>query len=157
MGRKSILFIGNTALPEVKLRYEGFMEAHDDARLKRPSYLLLEEDFGGQSVFSHVRELAERGRKFDGVFAASDVLAIAAIHALRACGKAVPDDVSVVGYDNIGQAAMMTPPLTTVDQNIALGGEMLVDLLMDKIAGKTVKTKLTPTELVVRGSSVPGA
>lgn len=157
LGRRSILFIGNKSLPEVKLRYEGFCEAHRAFHRSHSSRLLLEEDFGGQSVYSHVRDLAESGVKFDAIFAASDVLAIASIHALRASGKSVPDDVSVVGYDNIGQASMMTPALTTVDQHISLGGEMMVDLLLKKLEGNIVKTRLTPTELIVRQSSVPGS
>jgi DNA-binding LacI/PurR family transcriptional regulator len=84
------------------------------------------------------------------------VLAIAAIHALQSKGLRVPEDVAVVGYDNIGQAAMISPGLTTIDQNIKLGGEILVNTLVDKIAGNPVRATLTPTKLVIRGSTVSG-
>ena len=80
---------------------------------------------------------------------------MAAIHALHSVKLSVPNDVSVVGYDNIGQSALSTPALTTINQNIAQGGELLVSLLLKKINGERVRSRLTNTELVVRQSSVP--
>jgi DNA-binding LacI/PurR family transcriptional regulator len=94
---------------------------------------------------------------FDAVFAASDVLAIAAIQALTATGRRVPEDVSVVGYDNIGASALTVPGLTTVTQNIRIAGETMVDLLVRKISGESVRSRVVPTELIVRGSSLPPA
>jgi len=98
--------------------------------------------------------LGEGPTAFDAIFAASDVLAISAIHAVQSKGLRVPEDVAIVGYDNIGQAEMISPGLTTIDQNIALGGEIMVNALIDKIAGKQVGATLTPTKLVIRGSTV---
>lgn len=155
LGRRSILFIGNRKLPEVKLRYEGFCAAYEDIGLHHSPELTLDEDFGGQSTFSDVRNFIANGLKIDGVFAASDVLAMSAIQALQAAGRNVPNDVSVVGYDNIGLASLLTPQLTTIDQNIRLGGELLVDVLLQKLEGKLVRTQHTPTELVIRESSIP--
>ena len=74
------------------------------------------------------------------------------LHALQARGLRIPDDVAVVGYDNIGQSAMTTPPLTTIDQHFRDGGERMVELLLRKIDGKRVTSTLLPTTLVVRGS-----
>ena len=76
------------------------------------------------------------------------------IGALNALGFSVPDDIPVVGYDNIGQASLFTPSLTTIDQNIALGGETLVDLLLKKLAGEPAASTLTQTRLIVRGSTI---
>ncbi len=153
LGRKRLLFLGDVALPEVALRYEGFEAAHTERRLAHDPKLTVPLNFGGESAYRAVLDLIDSKARFDAIVAASDVLAISAMHALRARGLGIPDDVAVVGYDNIGQSAMTNPPLTTVDQHIKLGGERMVELLLRKIAGKTAASALLPTTLVVRGSS----
>jgi DNA-binding LacI/PurR family transcriptional regulator len=152
LGRTQLLFLGDTSLPEVALRYEGFEAAHMERRLAHDPKLTLPMNFGGETTYQAVLDLLDSKARFDGIVAASDVLAMAAMHALRARGLNIPDDVAVVGYDNIGQSAMTTPPLTTIDQHIKLGGERMVDLLLRKIAGKTATSALLPTTLVVRGT-----
>ncbi|MCG8444021.1 MAG: substrate-binding domain-containing protein, partial [Caulobacterales bacterium] len=114
-GRERVLFIGETSLPEVRLRYEGLERAHKVAGRAHDPQRVLHQEFGGQDAFEAVMRFIADGPPFDAVFAASDVLAIAAIHALRASGRSVPEDVSVVGYDNIGQSSMTLPGLTTID------------------------------------------
>lgn len=153
-GRKRILFIGDTDLPEVSLRYRGLLEAYGERRLKHDRKLVLPLSFGAVNAIRDVADFMRTGARFDAVFAASDVLAIAAIHAIKGEGLSVPEDVSVIGYDNVGQAASAAPPLTTVDQNIALGGELLVNLLIKKIRGEKVTSRLTPTELIIRKSTL---
>ena len=152
LGRKRILFLGDIALPEVALRYKGYTSAYEKAELSVDPNLILKLNFGGQSAFDAVVNYIDNGHSFDGVFAASDVLAMAAIHALQSKGKNIPQDVSVVGYDNIGQAQMSTPALTTINQNIAQGGEVMVTLLLAKIAGKSTASAFTDTSLIVRAS-----
>ncbi len=152
LGRKRILFLGDVELPEVSLRYEGYIRAHAEAGISHDPALRLKLNFGGQTAFDAVAKFVDEGQSFDGIFAASDVLAMAAIHALQAKGKTVPANVSVIGYDNIGQANMSTPPLTTINQNITQGGEIMVNLLMAKINGKKAKSRFTDTELIIRGS-----
>ena len=153
-GRERILFIGDRELPEVGLRYEGLRTAFAERNLSHDDELILPLSFGAVNAIRDVADFIRSGKKFDAVFAASDVLAIAAIHAIKGEGLAVPEDVSVIGYDNVGQAASTAPPLTTVDQNIALGGELLVDLLIKKIRGENVSSRLTPTELIIRKSTI---
>ncbi len=152
LGRKRILFLGDRSLPEVELRYQGLVKAHSQKGMEHAPELILELDFSGLTAFEKLISFHKGGANFDAVFAASDVLAIAAIHALRACDLSVPDDVSVVGYDDIGQAKILTPSLTTINQNISLGGELLVDLLLKKVAGEKVESAVTPTKLIVRES-----
>ena len=151
--RRQILFIGDINLPEVKLRYDGLLKAHKNAGIERSPELLLEQNFGGKETFDVVQQLIQNKVKFDGIFAASDVLAMTAIHAVQASGLSVPDDVSIVGYDNIGQSQLMTPALTTIDQHIGEGGAILVDLLLKKLHGQEVRSRTTSTELIVRESS----
>ncbi|MDB2438086.1 LacI family DNA-binding transcriptional regulator [Hellea sp.] len=153
LGRKRILFLGDIDLPEVALRYEGYKLAHQEAEVAFDDSLILRQNFGGETAFHALKDFLAAGHEFDAIFAASDVLAMAAIQAVQSASKRVPEDIAVVGYDNVGQASMATPSLTTIDQNIAQGGQMLVDLLMDKINGKPVKSAFTKTELVVRRSS----
>lgn len=151
-GRKRILFLGDVGLPEVGLRYQGYLKAHHAHNVPIDPSLKLKLNFGGETAFAGVKDFVAKGPNFDAIFAASDVLAMSAIHALRSLGKSVPQDISIVGYDDVGQAAMSTPPLTTINQNIAQGGEMMVDMLLRKIEGKPVKSAYTPTKLVVRQS-----
>jgi len=151
-GRKHILFVGDIDLPEVALRYEGYLKAHGDHDVDVESSLVLKLNFGGETAFERIKMFVSEGHQFDAIFAASDVLAMSAIHALRSLGKSVPRDVSIVGYDDVGQAAMSTPPLTTINQNISQGGEMMVDMLLRKIDGQQVESAYTPTTIVVRQS-----
>lgn len=152
-GAKKILFLGDPGLPEVKLRHDGFLKAHREAGLTHDPAYLLRMNFGGRTTYDQVLEFIHAGNKFDGILACSDLLANSAIHALTAAGLSVPGDVRIVGYDNIGQSSMMTPPLTTVSQNIAEGGRMLVELLLAKLEGEKVSSCFTKTELIVRDSA----
>ena len=152
-GRKHILFVGEMLLPEVRLRYEGLKKAHATAGQTHDPALTLELEFGGQDAFDSLLQYLKQTPTVDAIFATSDVLAMTAIHAVQAAGKAVPEDVSVVGYDNIGQASLMTPALTTIDQHIKEGGAIMVDLLLKKLSGAQVRSRTTSTELIVRGSS----
>lgn len=152
LGRRRLLFLGDTGLPEVALRYRGFQNAHEAFGVAHDPGLVLPLNFGGQTGYQAVLSLLASGQQFDAVAAASDVLAMAAIDALRAREVRVPEDVAVIGYDNIGQSASSSPPLTTIDQHIREGGERMVELLLKKIEGVSVRSALLPTTLVIRGS-----
>ena len=90
--------------------------------------------------------------KFDAIFAASDLLAIGAIRALVESGRRVPEDVAVVGFDDIPIANYVNPPLTTVLQDTKLAGERLVDTLIKLVHGEAIGNQLLPAKLVVRRS-----
>ncbi|MFN3312398.1 MAG: LacI family DNA-binding transcriptional regulator [Hyphomonas sp.] len=152
-GARKLLFLGDPDLPEVKLRYEGFLKAHRDAGLSHDPAYLLRMNFGGRTTYDQVLDFIRAGNKIDGVFASSDLLANSAIHALVAEGLGIPGDVRIVGYDNIGQSSMMTPPLTTISQSIPEGGRLLVELLLAKLEGEKVSSRFTRTELIERSSS----
>lgn len=152
-GCRAILFMGPRALPEVALRHEGFVKAHQEAGIALDPALAIDVEFGAKSAFDDMLAAIDAGLRFDAVFAASDVLAMSALLALNARERRVPEDVAVVGYDNITQSAMTTPALTTVDQAIDAGGRLMVELLLRKLAGESVDSAFTPTRLVVRGSS----
>lgn len=154
LGRKRILFIGDTELPEIALRYEGYIQAHGEHGQIVDTSLIMQIGFGHQvkKVSPKLNEAIKSGLNFDGIFGASDALSLRAIEALRQNNLNVPKDVAVIGYDNIGQSALSQPSLTTVSQNIEEGGELLVSALIDKLNGRPVGSKLTKTELIIRES-----
>lgn len=126
---------------------------------RRP--LVAEADFtveGGQAATA--RLLAQEPR-IDGLFAASDLMALGALEALRRAGRRVPEDVAVVGFDDVEQIAAWTdPPLTTIRQDIEDMGRLMARLLLRRLAGQVDTTArrgptsvITPTRLVVRGSA----
>lgn len=99
-------------------------------------------------------ELLEREPDLDAVFASSDVMALGALRALRAAGRRVPDDVSVVGFDDVEPARYADPPLTTVRQPSHHQARAMVDALLAQVNGAgTPSPVVLPTELVVRESA----
>jgi len=152
LGRRKILFLGDIELPEVTLRYQGFLKAHAEQGVKYDERLTVRTNFGGKAVKAGIKYILKQGLKFDAIFSSSDLLAMSAINALGKFGLRVPKDVAIVGYDNINLAKMATPPLTTIDQSVAEGGVIMVDLLLQGLAGKPVKSKFTETQLIVRES-----
>ena len=99
-----------------------------------------------------MQRLIDSHQEFDAVFAASDLIAVGAIRALLDAGIRVPQDVSVVGFDDIPVANYIRPPLTTARQNTKLAGEILVDQLIQQIGGADIRSELIPTSIIVRES-----
>ncbi|WP_230985283.1 LacI family DNA-binding transcriptional regulator [Microbispora oryzae] len=102
-------------------------------------------------------EIGKRLAREDGmtaVFAANDHMAMGLLRALREVGRRVPEDVSVVGFDDVPEAAYFWPPLTTVRQNFGEVGRLAFQLLLDRIGGVEGDTRrLVEPELVVREST----
>jgi DNA-binding LacI/PurR family transcriptional regulator len=152
-GCKNIGFLGDKQLPEIGARYQGYREALTKRGLSALPELEMSAHFAKEDAHAEVSAWIESGVSFDGLVTASDVIAMSAIRSLAEHGKHVPKDVAVVGFDDIGMAAYTSPPLTTVKQDLALGGQELVRLLMDQIAGKPIESVVLPTRLIVRQSS----
>lgn len=111
-------------------------------------------DFTRESGQQAMAELLDRHPDLDGVFAANDLMAIGALRALRDAGRRVPDDVAVVGYDDIEMARHTEPPLTTIHQPIILQARTMTELLLTQIGGDPVADPVVlPTELVERESA----
>ena len=152
LGRRHIAFFGNTRTPENVARFEGYTHAHERAGLTVASDLVIDLPSDMPQAEAVVARLVGAGLRVDSVVCTSDVMAIATISAFTRLGLSVPDDVAVVGYDDIFLARYVAPPLTTVRQNIGLAGERLVDAALALIEGKPVEDALMPRELVVRSS-----
>ncbi|KXK60591.1 LacI family transcriptional regulator [Micromonospora rosaria] len=111
-------------------------------------------DFTRDSGAAAMRDLLDRYPDLDAVFAASDLMAHAALRTLRAAGRRVPEDVAVVGFDDIPSAAYTDPPLTTVRQPILEIGRVMTRLLLRHAAGEPVEPSvILPTDLVRRDSA----
>jgi DNA-binding LacI/PurR family transcriptional regulator len=152
-GRKRIAFFGDTELPEVALRYEGYVQALRKRKLAVDPELLRPVPFVAERSRAETRAMLASKLEFDGIFACSDVLALTAISTLLEAGKRVPDDVAVVGYDDIDMAAYAHPSLTTVRQPIAAGADALVNALLTVIQGRRGEPVVLDTELIKRASA----
>ena len=145
--RRIALITGPNDTPGGRFRLVGFREemrdAFDPDLVEQGSY----EQATGDAAMT---ALLQRAPDIDAVFAASDVMAVGAIAALRRAGKRVPEDVAVAGFDDSGLAATHAPPLTTVRQPWAQISATMVDMLLEVIAGTAVPSVVLPTTLVVR-------
>ncbi len=111
-------------------------------------------DFTVEGGRNAMAVLLDRFPDLDGVFAASDPMAVGAIQALTERGRRVPDDVGVVGFDDVPMAAGHRPPLTTVHQPVVQMGQTIANLLLDLIEGRGgPKQVLVPTNLCRRESA----
>lgn len=155
LGRRRIAYIGDVSehFPEFSERYRGLCAALRGAGIEPVAELQVGAVESTEKVGqAAMRSLLERGVEFDAVFAASDLLAIGAISALQEAGRRVPEDVAVVGFDNIPSAAFANPPLTTVLQDTKQAGEMLVDRLLRLVRGEPADSLMLPAQMVVRRS-----
>ncbi|MDD6791028.1 MAG: substrate-binding domain-containing protein, partial [Thermobifida fusca] len=111
-------------------------------------------DFTYDSGVAAMRELLDRAPDVDAVFAASDLMGLAALRVLRASGRRVPEDVAVVGYDDSTVAEHAEPPMTSVNQPTELMGREMARLLVDRITGETTEPVrlVLETHLMVRES-----
>lgn len=152
-GARRILFLGDPTLPEIAPRHEGWLAAQRAQGIEPGAEWTRSVPFTARAARDAIGAALREGLGFDAVFAVSDRLAVAAIAALRAHGLAVPQDVQVVGFDDIGLAAESDPPLTTVRQDLEAAGKALVERLLAKLGGQFVEPLVLPTTLVVRGST----
>ena len=154
-GYSKVAFLGDVSdqNPEFLQRYMGYEKALSKHNHKTQSELQVDTaDSSEQAGYKAAKTLIESGARFDCIFAASDLIALGAIQALNDSGSRVPDDIAVVGFDDIPIAAHANPPLTTMRQNTQQAGQLLVDNLLKIIQGEPAESVLIPTELIVRKS-----
>lgn len=152
LGRKHIAFLGNIEAPEAWQRYLGYKQALDRAGVAWDEKLVMPAHFEIESAQAAVRQLIANNVKVDGIFAASDLIALGAIQALIKSGLSVPDDVSVVGYDDVMLSAYSQPALSTISQDINRAGRILVSKLLEAREGGKLLSERLPTDLIVRES-----
>lgn len=160
LGHRTIVHItGPLRLRVSRERLAGYVEALARAGVKPDRRLRITGDFTEESGYRDIERLLAECVPFTAVFAANDLSAIGVIAALKRHGRRVPEDVSVVGFDDIHLAAYTSPPLTTIRQPTLEMGRRAAQILVDAIeqgARKKQPAKMIfDGMLVVRGSTQP--
>ncbi|MEO0573970.1 MAG: LacI family DNA-binding transcriptional regulator [Pseudomonadota bacterium] len=154
LGRRNIAFIGNASerFPEFRQRYLGYQAALASVGIGADPELHADADNQEIAGYLAVKQLLAHQRAFDGLVCASDLIAIGALRALQETNHAVPEDISLIGFDDIPAATYVNPGLTTVRQDTVTAGQILVENLIALIEDRPVKSMLIEPRLVVRRS-----
>ncbi|MCZ0982745.1 LacI family DNA-binding transcriptional regulator [Streptomyces diastatochromogenes] len=137
-------------------RLDGYRSALSMAGLDHDAALVRFGDFHVEGGYARAMELLRGPERPTAIFAGSDMQALGVMEAARVCGLRVPEDLSVVGYDDVMIARWSSPPLTTVHQPLREMGEEAVQMLLRLRAGEPSVTRMElATSLVVRKSTAP--
>ncbi|HEX7338748.1 MAG TPA: LacI family DNA-binding transcriptional regulator [Rhodanobacteraceae bacterium] len=147
-GRRRPVFVGNADHAEMAQRLRGFRDVL--ARRGIGPTCVTPNGWTMDAGAGAIDSLLADKTAFDAVFACSDLLAMGAIRALREHGVRVPEDVSVIGYDDTPLGAAFTPPLTSVRQNWLDGGALLARKILALVDGRVAASEKMPTSLIVR-------
>ena len=153
LGRRHLAMIsGPPDMTAAVDRLDGFRNALRRAGQAPPTVAY--GDFTRAAGGTAMREILDRLPEVDAVFAANDLMALDALRALREAGRRVPDDVAVVGFDDIDLGRFAEPQLTTVHQPIAEQATLMVRMVLEQIEGQPPREPtVLPVHLVVRGST----
>ena len=138
---------------EVRQRHEGYRQALHDASLPADAALVAHGDYSDRSGAEAMLRLLEQAPDLDAVFVTGDMMAVAAMRALRAHGRRVPEDIAVVGYDDLSIAQLSVPQLTTVSQTVPLAGRILAENLLQYLKTGVPTHVRVPVHLVTRESA----
>lgn len=155
-GCRTIVFLaGNPNTLAARGRYEGYRKALKEYGIPIDKTLIrfgaFHTDFGYQSL----KELLDKGCRFDGVFASSDIIAFGAMQVLKEQGYLIPTDVKIIGFDDIYISSLVSPTLSTIRQPIFEMGEAAAKLLLDYLESKKnrKRTIVFDTQLIEREST----
>ena len=154
LGHEHFAFIGNASAgsPEFNQRFLGFTDALQSAGINTkqiPQYNAISTEQAGQLA---ALNLLDSGQPVDAIFCASDLIAIGVLQGIQLRGLKVPDDIAVVGFDDIPVASYANPPLSTIQQDTTLAGEMLVHNLLQLINNQAIETNQIEPKIVIRQS-----
>jgi LacI family transcriptional regulator len=162
LGHSNILFIeGVSYIDSSKERFNGYKKALKDKGIKFNSDFILSGDFFVESGYSSIKRYLDKyGLNFSAIFASNDQMAMGAIKALNDKGISVPNDISVIGFDDSYISPYIIPPLTTIKQRREEMGKIATELLLDKISfhkkkERTPRQIIIPVELIERASAIP--
>jgi len=153
-GHREILFVAEGNFPWFRRRYDGFCRAMKSAGLD-PLFLNLSGGGGsGDHTEWATRQILEMKPRPTSIMAGNDEIAYGLWRFFRKLGVNLPDDISLVGFDDRDVAMLMDPPLTTVRVQKEAIGETLMKMLMEKLhqPAKKFAKQMIPTQLVVRGT-----
>lgn len=154
LGHRRIGVIGPQTLKPALARLEGYKKALQDYNLPFVERWAVEASFDEVSGYQAMKKILNEPERPTALFCQSDVLAIGAMRAIQEAGLSVPDDFSIIGFDNIEICKYITPSLTTISQNTYQLGEKAVELLLNMVRfpGKVYEPVILPTKLIERDS-----
>lgn len=150
IGRRRPVFFGDIDHPEIAERQAGFADVLRRHHIADTVVRLTE--FTADAGFEAVRAMARKKAHFDAIFCCNDLLAMGAVRALIEMGLRMPEDVSVIGYDDTPIGAAFIPPLSSVHQSWRDGGAMLARKALALIGGQHAESETLPTRLVLRAT-----
>jgi DNA-binding LacI/PurR family transcriptional regulator len=154
IGRQRIGFIGGPPDDaEVQMRLQGYSHAMQAAGREVDARTLVYGDYSYSSGIKAMVQLLEQAPDLDAVFVNSDLMAVGAIQVIQGQGKRVPEDIAVVGYDDLSIARYNSLPLTTIRQNIPMSGRLLAQNLIQYLQTEVITSVTVPVDLVVRKSA----
>lgn len=153
-GHRTIGMINGHSKADVSMkRLQGYRDALADANIPFQETLVVESDFTEKGATEATYKLLINHPDLSAIFCASDLMALGAIQALNNLGKRVPENISVIGFDNIVLASYCAPPLTTVNQNMYNMGYSATQMLVDMLEGRKINRKVNlETNLIIRES-----
>lgn len=153
-GHRHIAFLGHASehYPEFFNRYRGYVAALQQAGLVVNDAYQVDALTSEQGGYDAMNTLLDRGLTCDAVFAASDLIAIGAIRAIKERGIVIPEQIAVAGFDNIPSSNFVSPTLTTVLQDTKQAGELLVRTLIHMVNNEPVQSQMLPAKLIIRHS-----
>lgn len=151
LGHRRIAFISGPANNhDADERLAGYRRALEEAQIEIDPALIVEGNYHEASGMMAMNRLFDTHQQFTAVFAANDLSAYGARLALYRKGIRVPDDISLVGFDDLPGSSYTTPPLTTIRQPLYDMGRIATEALLRLINGEAVQGEIPPVELVVR-------
>jgi len=154
LGRRHVRFVGPIGVPEVESRYRGYLQAMAEKAGPDAATAQIDCRFTHESAYQTVLSLIGGGEAIDALFCGSDVIAGGARDALIERGKKIPEDMALCGFDDVALARTMSPPLTTIRQDLAEAASVMVDTLFRKLKGESPPSVFIPARLIVRESTV---
>ncbi|WP_294254878.1 LacI family DNA-binding transcriptional regulator [uncultured Sphingomonas sp.] len=152
-GCRRIAFAGPTRGPEFGERLDGVKQALREAG-QSETLLELPSHFEPNAAYADILDQIGRLDALpDGIVAGSDVTAIGVLRALGELGIDVPGRIKLVGYDGLPVGAQVSPPLTTIDQQLRQGAAIMVELLLRRLAGQETESRRIEPKLIVRASA----
>ncbi|HEY7397797.1 MAG TPA: substrate-binding domain-containing protein, partial [Gaiellaceae bacterium] len=158
LGHRRIGFLaGRSDLESARLREQGYRRALDAADVPFDPELVRVGGYEPDAARDAARDLLTLDARPTAIFAANDTSAIETVAVARSLGLGVPDDVSVIGFDNVPESVLCEPPLTTIEQSIQQMGREAVRMLIGLIEDPSSLPEhvILPTRLVVRASCGP--
>ncbi len=153
-GCKRILFLGDPEHAEMSERHKGYSRAIKEAKLDNSNELTLSCDITSKVAYEKIGDaVLAKGLFFDGIVATSDMVALGAMKALKERYINIPNDVSIIGFDDIAMAELFHPALTTIKQDTKSAAKIMVEQLLNQFNNQATKSVVLDVELIKRMST----